>query len=345
MSAPTGSRRALASHLLGRLGQAVLVLWAVHLVTFAVLYLLPGDPVSIMAGGDQTDVTPAQLEAMRHQYGLDRPIWEQYGRQLWHALHGDFGTSLQTGLSASQSVLTALPTTLRLAGAAFVLALLIGTGIALTASGTSHSWLRNLLASLPGLAVSVPSFWLGLVLLNLVSFQLRLLPAFGVQGPMSLILPTLTLAIPTSAAVAQLLIKGLDTALAQPWASVARAKGLSGRAVLLKHALRYAVVPALTMAGLTLGNLFAGSVVTETVFSLNGVGRLTATAVGSQDLPVVQTVALLGAAVFVTVNLLVDLVHPLLDPRIQAARAPRSRRSPAPRAAQAPAAAVQEALA
>jgi peptide/nickel transport system permease protein len=310
-------RRYLARRLL----QAVVVLWAAYTISFIVLYLLPSDPVSIMASGgqgEQNSVPAAQLAALRHQYGFDKPVIVQYVDQLGRVLHGDLGRSVQTGQTVRSMIADALPQTLQLAGFALLLAILAGVGLAFGATFTRRRWLREVLLALPPVGVSLPSFWVGLMLVELLSFHWRLLPALGNSGFRALILPAVTMAIPTAAVIAQLLAKSLDRTLAEPYVEVARAKGLAPIAIHLRHAVRNALLPALTVAGMVIGHLFAGSVVVETVFSRNGVGRITATAVEFQDIPVVQGVVVLGAVAFVAVNLAVDLLYPLLDPRIVA---------------------------
>ncbi|OLR92037.1 peptide ABC transporter permease [Actinokineospora bangkokensis] len=304
--------------MLRRLGQAVVVLWAAFTLSFAVLYLLPGDAVLTKLGAGDAGVTasPAELAAVRAEYGLDDPVLVQYGKRLLAALRGDFGTSVTTGDDATHMVLAALPPTLAVTGLALVLAVLLGGGVAVAGTYTRRRWLADLLLSLPPLGTALPTFWVGLVLIQVFSFQLRLLPALGSDGFDALLLPAVTLALPTGAVVAQVLAKSLRTQLAEPHVDVVLAKGASRARVHFGHALRGAALPALTLVGVVAGNLLAGSVVTEVVFSRDGVGRVTATAVAAQDTPVVQAVVVLAAFFFVVVNLAVDLLYPVLDPRL-----------------------------
>jgi peptide/nickel transport system permease protein len=305
-------------YVLRRLLQAVGVLWAAYTLSFLVLDALPGDPVSAMAGAgsEAGPVDPAQLAALRHEYGFDQPVLVQYVQYLGRALRGDLGDSVATGRPVSSTIAQALPQTLQLAGAALLLAVLLGTALALAATATRARWLRQVLLSLPAVGVSLPTFWVGLMLVQLLSFRARLLPAFGNDGLRGLVLPAVTLAIPTGALVAQVLAKSLLASLAEPYVETARAKGAGPARVHLRHALRNAALPALTVVGLLAGQLLASSVVIETVFSRDGLGRITASAVTVQDIPVVQGVVVFGALVFVVVNLAVDLVYPLLDRRI-----------------------------
>ncbi|MCT9820778.1 ABC transporter permease [Microbacterium sp. W1N] len=319
MSAVTprrASRGAAVRYIASRLGQAVVVLWAAYTVSFIVLYALPSDPVALLAGGDATDISPAQLDAIRQQYGLDRPLWVQYFAQLGGILTGQFGSSISLGRPVAEVIGEAIGPTLQLAALGLLLAVVVGVGVAVLATFVRSPWLSSVLLGLPPLGVAIPSFWFGLMLIQWFSFQLPLFPAMGDKGFVSLVLPAITLALPTGATIAQLLAKSLSTSLREPYIDTAWAKGAGRARVHFRHALRNAALPALTVTGLVIGQLLSGTVVTETVFSRPGIGRVTAIAVQQQDIPVVQGIVLFAAAVFVLANLAVDLVYPLLDPRI-----------------------------
>lgn len=306
-------------YVLGRLAQAVLVLLAAYTVSFAILYLLPGDPLSIMLQAqnmDPSSLTPVQLATERARFGLDQPVLTRYFGSLWAALHGDFGTSLALNGPVAQLLAARLPGTLALAGFAVAVAALLGFSVAWLAALVPWRPLRLVLERLPAVGVSVPGFWVGLLLIQLFAFQLRWFPSTGSDGFGSLVLPGVTLAIPAAAVIAQVLGRGLDAALAEPYTLTARAKGLGRAAVVTRHALRNAALPALTLLGLVVGNTVTSAVVVETVFSRQGVGQLAQQAVMNQDLPVVQAIVVLAAALFVGVNLVVDLLYPLIDPRV-----------------------------
>lgn len=316
----------MARYLIGRAAAAALVLWAAFTVAFVLLRFLPGDAIGArISPEEQGSISPEQLAALRERYGLGEPVIVQYGQSLLDALRGDFGFSLATGAPVGEAIAEALPHTLALAGAALLIAVVIGTGTALSAVYTERPWLRQFLLGLPPVGVSVPTFWVGLLLIQTVSFQWGLLPAMGNKGFESLILPAVTLALPTAAVIAQVLAKSLTETWEKPYVDTARAKGASRARILVRHALRNAAMPTLTLAGVTAGNLLAGSVVVETVFSRIGIGRMTQLAVASRDLPVLQGLVLLAAAVFVTVSLAVDLAHPLIDPRTARAGAQEGR--------------------
>lgn len=308
----------MARYLALRVLQAIWVLWAAFTISFVVLYLLPADPVSIAAdaGGSGTPVDKAAIAELQARYGLDRPLWEQYPDALGHALRGDLGHSIATGRPVTAAIGDAVPGTLGLTALALLFAVAGGVAVAFAATYTRRPWLRGALASLPSLGVAVPTFWTGLLLLQLFSFHWRLAPAFGGTGFAGTVLPALTLAVPIGAVLAQVLTAGLESTWRQPFVDVALAKGGSRWWVQRTHVLRPASVPAFTIAGVLVGNMLAGSVVVETVFARAGLGRLTQTAVLNQDIPVVQGIVLVTALVFVTVNLAVDLLYPLLDPRI-----------------------------
>jgi peptide/nickel transport system permease protein len=328
MSMTDASRSRIARYLASRLGQAVIVLWAAYTVSFLVLYALPSDPVALKTGGDASDVTPEQLAVLKAKYGLDQPLLVQYVLRLGGVLTGDLGTSIDTGRPVSQVIGEAIPPTLLLAGFGLLIAVLTGTALAVVATYVRSRALSTFLLGLPPLGVAIPSFWFGLILIQLLSFQLPLFPAMGDRGFPSLVLPAVALALPTGAMIAQLLSKSLAAALREPYIDTALAKGAGRVRIHLRHALRNAALPALTVTGLIVGQLLSGTVVTETVFSRPGIGRVTATAVQQQDIPAVQGVVLFAALVFVVVNLAVDLVYPLLDARIDLTSAPRPPRRP-----------------
>ncbi|GAA4542417.1 ABC transporter permease [Pseudonocardia xishanensis] len=308
----------MLGYLLRRLGTAVAVLWAAYTAGFVVLWLLPGDPISTMASGglDGEPLTPAAIEALKARYGFDQPLIVQYGTRLWAAVQGDLGASIQTGRPVGSAIAEALPPTIQIALGGLLVAVVLGTGTAVAATSTRLRWLRQLLMALPSLAVSLPVFWVGLMLVQIFSFGLGVLPSVGAGGFSALVLPSVTLGLPMGALVAQVLAKSLTTALDEPYVQTARAKGVGRGAIHLRHALQNAAIPALTVLGYVAGNLLAGTVVVETVFTRPGLGRLTVQAVGVQDIPMVQGIVLFASLVFVGVNLLVDLVYPVLDPRI-----------------------------
>lgn len=302
---------------IGRLAQAGFVLWAAFTVSFVLLQLMPGDAVLIRFVGGDMGLSPEAVAGIRAFYGADEPVWTQYLGTLAGFLQGDFGFSIASGASVAGEIAANLPATLWLSGLAFAAALVLALGVTLLATLTPFRFLREAFAALPGLLVSIPVFWLGIVLIQIVSFRLGLVSVIA-PGPWErLILPVAAIAVPIAAPIAQVLLRNLDALSTQGFVAVARAKGATRPQVLLRHTLRNALLPVLTIAGLLFGELLAGAVVTETVFGLNGIGRLAERSVRNQDAAVLQAIVVIAALGFVLVNLLVDFLYPLVDPRLR----------------------------
>lgn len=305
-------------HLAQRLGQALLVLLAAFTVAFVLLQALPGDAVLIKFLGGDMGLTAEQIAELRIAYGADAPVWQQYLHTLGNFLRGDFGTSIRAGVPVSSLLVEAIPSTLLLAALAFVAASLLAVLLAV-ASHLGFGWARVFARAMPSFFVAVPVFWLGIMLIQVFSFQLGLVSVIAPEPWEELILPVATLAVPISAPLAQVLIRNMDQVFGEPFVAVARAKGATHAWVLWKHVARNALPPTLTMAGVLFGELLGGAVVTETVFGLSGLGGLTQQAVANQDVAVLQAIVVLSAAAFVTISLTVDLLLPVLDPRLSRA--------------------------
>jgi peptide/nickel transport system permease protein len=306
-----------------RSGHSLFVLWAAFTLSFVLLQALPGDAVLIRFLGGDFGLTPDQLAELRVLYGADAPLWEQYLTTLKGFLTGNFGYSVISGTPVAAEIATTLPFTLKLAGLSLVAAIILALAIACLASLSRFQWLRSLLESLPSFLVSVPVFWLGIVLIQIFSFQLGWVPVIN-PGPVEkLLLPVLAIAVPVSAPLAQVLLRNIEEVSRRPFVKVARAKGASEAYILRRHVIGNAILPTLTIAGLLFGELVAGAVVTETVFGLNGLGRLAERSVRLQDTAVLQAIVVITAFAFLAINLAVDLIYPLADPRLKTARAPR----------------------
>ncbi|MGG8123615.1 ABC transporter permease [Klebsiella aerogenes] len=302
----------MSHYLWRRLAQGVLVLWAAFTLTFFLLQVLPGDAILIKFQNPDLGLSPQQIAEMRVVYGADSPLWQQYFHTLLAMLQGDFGYSLQAGLPVSSLIASNLPDTLALALPAFA--------IAIASRLPGLRGISNLLQSLPVLFISLPTFWLGIALIQIFSFQLHWVPVIN-PGPLQgLVLPVIAVAIPISAPLAQILLRTMDHIAAQPFVAVARAKGMSETRVLWRHVTGNALLPTLNIAGLLLGELIAGALITETVFGRSGLGQLTQQAVNNQDIAILQAVVMISALGFVVINLLVDLLMPMLDPRLKPLR-------------------------
>ncbi|WP_147197789.1 ABC transporter permease [Pantoea sp. CCBC3-3-1] len=315
LATPKSRRRLPAS--LKRALQGIGVLWAAWSLTFFILYILPADPVTIMLNqGEQSTVDAAQVAALKAQYHLDLPVWQQYLLALWDLLHLNLGKSIISGDNVTDLIIQALPATLLLAVCALVVALIVGGGLAAGTSVLPSGRIKSMLLALPSLGAALPTFWSGLLLLQLFSFSHAWLPAMGNRGWQSLVLPTLTLAIPTAATLAQVMSRSLAEVWRRSFIDALRLKGAGTARLLWRHVLPNAAIPLLTLSGMVFGHLLAGAVITETIFSREGLGRLAEGAVSAQDIPLVQGVVLTAATVFVVVNFITDAIYPLLDPRL-----------------------------
>lgn len=307
----------MSGYLLNRLGQALFVLWAAFTISFVLLQAMPGDAILIKFQNPELGLNPQQIADIRASYAADSAIWVQYIQTIGRFLTGDFGYSVQAGVPVGTMLAAHLPATLKLASLGFTLAAILAVVIAFVSSLTPFAWLRGAIQSVPSLFISIPTFWLGIMLIQIFSFRLKLVPVINPGPWQELILPVITLAVPISAPLAQVLVRNIDDVLTRPFVAVARAKGATRHWVLWRHVAKNALLPTLTIAGVLFGELIAGAVVTETVFGLNGIGGLTERAVGSQDAAVLQAIVVLSALAFVIINLIVDLLFPVLDPRLR----------------------------
>ncbi len=309
----------MSRYLLAKVARAVFVVWAAYTLSFILLYLLPVNAIDLLF--DPTDLATTTAAAKRQiaaYYGFNKPAIVQYFERLGDAFRGDLGLSVQSGKPVWYAIGSVIEPTLVLAVCALVVAVFIAFGIAFLASRTRFRWLANLLQSIPPATVSVPVFLIGLVLIQVFSFNLGWFPPTGDSGLVSLVLPVVTLAIPVSGPIAQLLTDSFLRELEAPYVMTAVAKGATRSWVLSREVFRNASLPALTIAGVIFGNLLAGSVIVETIYSRPGMGRLTELSVGTKDIPVIQGIVVVSAILFALGNLAVDLIYPLLDPRLKA---------------------------
>jgi peptide/nickel transport system permease protein len=310
-----GSIRNLAQAGLKRLGVILAVLWGAATIAFVAVKLIPGDPVSVLSGGENV-VDAAQRAVLAHQYGLDQPLVVQYARYIGDALTGSFGESYGYRQPVSEVIFEAAGPTLQLAGSAVAIALCIAVGIALATAGRR----RGLAVALSGIELillSTPVYWIGIVLLSLFSFRLQWFPVTGNDGLSALVLPAIALSLPLAALLTQVLRDGLEEALLQPFALTVRSRGVSETALRLRHGLRHAALAASTLTGTLLAGTLSGSILTETVFGRSGIGQVTLQAIRTRDMPLVLGLVMLSACLFVIVNLLVDALYLLIDPRLR----------------------------
>ncbi len=301
--------------LLRRLVAALPVAIGVSILAFSMSHLTPGDPVSIMLGERATAADAARLRA---QLGLDRPLPVQYWTYVSSALRGDLGTSIRSGQPVLREITDRLGATAALTGAAMLLAIVLGVTLGTMAAVVRSALAEASIMAFALLGISMPTFWSGLLFIMLFSLTLKWLPVTG-SGLPGLVLPAVTLALPAAAVLARMTRSSLLEVLGQDYIRTARSKGLPGRSVTLKHALRNAFIPVVTIVGLQFGGLMAGSVIVESVFARPGIGRFAVNAILARDFPQIQGIVLLAGLVYVLVNALIDLLYGVLDPRIEVA--------------------------
>ncbi len=300
---------------LQRLVLAVPVLFGVSVLTFMMLHLVPGDPVAAMFIG-QGGAKAEQMEQVREQLGLNDPIPVQYFNYMKNVAQGDFGRSIRTNEPVSKMISRNLPPTLQLTIASMALAILLGVTLGVIAAVKRGTIVDNATMMVALAGVSMPSFWLGLLLISVFSIRLSWFPIIGGIGWRGLALPAIALGFAAAAIIARMVRSSLLEVLGENYIVTARAKGLIERRVIVRHALRNAAIPVLTIIGLQFGGLLAGAVIVESVFSRQGIGRMLVNALQSRDFPVAQGGVLFVATVYVLVNLLVDLLYGIVDPRI-----------------------------
>jgi len=305
----------MAIAIIRRFFTLIAVLWGAATLTFIALKLIPGDPVLILSGGDSV-VDDAYRAVLTAKFGLDKPVWLQYLRYCGQALIGHFGDSYQYRAPVIQVIGAALSQTLQLALCALLLALSLAILNALATAGRWHT-LRACFATLELCLLSTPVYWIGIILLSLFSFHLQWFPVMGNDGWQSLVLPVIALSLPLTAILSQVLRDGLEEALTQPFALTVRTRGASETLLRLRHGLRHSALAISTLTGTLLANVLSGSILTETVFGRVGLGKITLNAIASRDMPLVLGLVMLSALLFVVINLLVDALYLIIDPRLR----------------------------
>ena len=305
----------MAKYVIKRLVLLIPVMLGVAFIIFSIMNFIPGDPASLILG----ESAPAEArEQLNEELGMNDPFIVRFADYIWDALHGDFGESWRTREPVFEEIFARIPTTIYLAAGAMLLAVLLGVPLGILSAVKQYSFLDVLNSVVAMFLSAIPAFWLGLLSILLFALKLRLLPSDGADTASAFILPIVTLALPGAAELLRLTRSTMLEIIRQDYIRTARAKGASERIVIWRHALRNATLPIITVAGMYFGSMLGGSVITESVFSMPGVGSLTITAIRSKDIPQVMACVLLMAALFCLIMLLVDLLYAFLDPRIRA---------------------------
>ncbi|MGO2683178.1 ABC transporter permease [Microbacterium sp.] len=311
------------SRIAGLAASVIVVLWGAATLAFLAFRVIPGDPVAVMLG-PQAQVSDAVKDGIRAELGLDRPPFEQYLAYLGQLLRGDLGESYQLRMPVAEVIGRQLGATLQLTALALVIAVVLALVVALFVRG--RFW-RGVVAGAELIVLSSPVFWIGILLLSVFAFGLGWFPVSGSRNPATIVLPAITLALPVAALLGQVLRDGIEAAERQPFATTVRARGAGQVRLTAHHTLRHGAAGALTLTAYLVGSLLGGAVLVETVFARPGIGRVTLAAITDRDLPVITGIILFSALMFVVVNVIVELLHPVLDPRQRrAARTPELRR-------------------
>lgn len=304
----------MLSYTLKRLGQTILVLLGITLVTFILLNVVPGDPVAMMLDKRADAETIAKV---RHEMGLDLPLWQQYLNFLKGAIHLDFGQSYFTKEVVTDALMRCFRVTVQLAAMAFIFALVIGLTCGIISAVKRGTWIDSLLMTLSMVGVSAPAFWVAIILQIVIGLKLDLLPISGFDGPLNYILPSIALGTRYAGSIARITRTSMLDVIKQDYIRTARSKGVAEKLVIMKHALKNAMIPIVTLVGTELGYMLTGSMLIEKVFSIPGIGNLAVDAMTNRDLPLLQGTVMYIALVFVIVNLVVDLSYAFIDPRIR----------------------------
>ena len=299
---------------LKRLGQTFLVLIGITLITFLLLNVVPGDPVAMMLDKRADEAT---IEKVRHEMGLDVPLHEQYIDFVKGAVKLDFGTSYFTKEVVTDAIVRCFKVTVKLAATSFLFAVVLGITCGMIAAVYRGRWIDSALMTLSVVGVSAPSFWIAIILQIVIGLKLDLLPISGFDGPLNYILPSIALGTRYAGSIARITRTSMLDVIKQDYIRTARSKGVKESVVIMKHALKNAMIPIVTLVGTELGNMLTGSMLIEKVFSIPGIGKLAVDAMSNRDLPLLQGTVVYIALVFVIVNLVVDLSYALIDPRIR----------------------------
>lgn len=302
-------------YLLGRLAQSIPTVILVTIAVFLMLHLTPGDPAEVFLGDKRS--TPELLDRVREDMGLNRPLPEQYLSYMANAVRGDLGRSLQTNVPVIDQILTRLPWTIELAFAAMFIASILGISIGIIAALNHNTFIDTLSMTIALIGISMPVYWSSLLFILFFAVQLKWLPAIGQGGIERLILPAFALALVSAGSLARMVRSSMLEVLNQDFVTTARAKGIAERMVIGKHVLRNALIPVVTILGLMLGNMLSGAVLTETIFNRLGIGQMYVEAVLQKDFTLVQGTTLFIALIYVAINIIVDLIYALIDPRIR----------------------------
>ncbi|NHM31306.1 nickel ABC transporter permease [Neobacillus terrae] len=303
----------MGQFILNRILSGIIVIFGISVFSFLLIHFIPGDPVKIMLG---QNATPEAIKQLNENLGLDKPLLVQYTTYITNVLQGDFGTSLKTGRPVITEILDRFPETVKLAAAGIFIAIVIGITLGIIAARFKSSFIDSGVMMLATLGVSIPSFWLAILLIMVFSVKFTWFPIAEGTGLRDLVLPAVTIGVLASTMISRLTRNGMVETLSNDFIRTARAKGLEERIILFRHALRNVLIPVVTLIGLQMAALLGGTVIIEQVFNWPGLGTLAIGAISSRDFPLIQGTVLFMGVVYVMINILIDVIYGIIDPRI-----------------------------
>jgi peptide/nickel transport system permease protein len=315
----------VASFLIRRLFQAILIILLVSVIIFLTMRLLPGDPIlMLVTASEEQSATQEQIDSLRHEFGLDKPMVVQYFKWLGGVLHGDLGKSILQRAPVGKEIIRRLPITLHLGLLAFIISVIIGVPAGIICAVRRGTWLDTVITFLTNIGITIPNFWMGIVLIYIFAVHLRWLPVQGYTSPFTdllkntkqILMPVFCLCVFPIASAARQTRSSMLEVMHQDYVRTAWSKGLRERVIILRHGLKNALIPVITLMGMAFSMIIGGAVIIETVFNIPGMGRLAVASVLNQDYPYVQGITLIIAITIVLINLLVDIIDGWLDPKI-----------------------------
>lgn len=304
----------MVQFIINRVLSGIIVIFGISIFSFLLIHFIPGDPVKIMLS---QNATPEAIEQLNENLGLDKPLFVQYTTYMTNVIQGDFGTSLKTGRPVLTEILDRFPETVKLAVAGILIAIGLGITLGIVAARYKDSFIDTIVMTLATLGVSIPSFWLAILLVMVFSVKLAWFPIAEGTGFRDLVLPAVTLGVLASTMISRLTRNGMVETLSNDFIRTARAKGLEERIILFRHALRNVLIPVVTLIGLQMAALLGGTVILEQVFNWPGIGTLAIGAISSRDFPLIQGTILFMGVIYVAINILVDIIYGFIDPRIE----------------------------
>jgi peptide/nickel transport system permease protein len=309
--------KGLPAYIVRRLLFFIPTFFAVSVIVFSIIHFLPGDPITWMLVDNPLFVSEEVIEALTKHYGLDKPLYVQYFNWLFNLVKGDWGMSMRTRAPVMLEISTRYMNTIQLAVSAMIFSVIVGIVAGVTSAVRQYSWFDRISMFGALLGAAMPVYWTGLLMIGIFAVQFRWFPVSGGTGLRALVLPTIALGMARTATMARLTRSSMLEVMREDYIKTARSKGLKERIVIYKHALKNALIPVVTVAGMSFGGMLGGTVITETIFTRSGLGRIAVESIWTHDLPMIQGVTIVYVIIFISLNLIIDVIYAYIDPRIR----------------------------